>query len=399
MKSFDKKYYIVDFVASRRYFHQYPLIIGISHFLSKNGHEPIVLLPYIADKMEAKFTRGDINYVLDAGYSSRDSKIMRHLFLKLLTITCRNQQSGQRIKARLRQAYIKSGLEYFQNIKKSENESKHIIFPTLDPLSLQLALKLSLESKMDDYHFYFRIIGSESRGILASSNELKSLLDLVKLYPRNIRIGVETIGYKSYLEDLGFETSCIYWSPWPSLNHLNKAKLVNKSKRLLIGFLGCAKQRKGFDNIPKILKQLKSNGVNFSILIQEANFPWVGYEKTINDISLVMGSEFEFLPSNLELVELLESINQCDLLILPYDANSYSINASGVLYHACDYSVPMITAKGVGFASEIENFNLGLTYNNLDEISGIVEKVQIIKSDFLSYNSERDKANHRFLFE
>jgi len=395
MNRTNKKYYIVDFVASRRYFHQYPLIIGISQFLSKNGYKPIVLLPCIADKIDAKFTRGDINYILDSGFSSRDTKIMRHVFRKLLTITCKNQKSGRRIKALLRQTYIKSGLEYFQNIKLRENERTHIIFPTLDPLSLQLVLNLSIKSKMDDYQFYFRIIGAESRGILSSNYELILLLDLVKLYPRNIRIGVETIAYKSYLEDLGFESSCIYWSPWPSLNIFNNAKLMNK--KLLIGFLGCAKQRKGFDNIPKILRQLKSKGINFNILIQEANFPWIGYEKTLNDIRLVMGSEFEFLPSNLDLVELLESINQCDLLILPYDANSYSINASGVMYHACDYNVPIITATGVGFASEIESFNLGLTYSNLDEIPEIVEKVQMMESDFSRYNSERDKANYYFL--
>jgi hypothetical protein len=110
-----------------------------------------------------------------------------------------------------------------------------------------------------------------------------------------------------------------------------------------------------------------------------------------------MDDDFEFLSSNLELVELQDNITKCDLLILPYDSNSYSINASGVLYHACDSSVPVITAKRVGFAAEIENFNLGLTYDNLDEIAEIVKNIQFMKFDFEYYNFERNKANDHFL--
>ena len=392
MNQINRDYYIVDFVASRKYFHQYPLIIGLSQYLSKNGHSPVILLPFIADKMELELASGNINYILDAGYSSRNSRPLRHVIRKLLTITCKGQYAGKHIKSHLRQSYIKSGLKFFQQIKK--NNSIHIIFPTLDPLSLELALKLSKDSKMNGFCFYFRIIGAESRGILSSNSELELLLSLVKLYPKKIRIGIETIGYKLYLEDLGFDSSCIFWSPWPCLEGFDKLKLGNK--RLTIGFLGCAKQRKGFDNIPKILNQLKAEGIDFDAYIQEANFPWIEYEKTKNNIRSIMDNEFEFLSSNLDLVELQENINNCDLLILPYDTNSYSINASGVLYHACDSSVPIITAKGVGFAPEIEKFNLGLTYDSLNEIPELVRKIQLMKFDFKDYNFERNKANNQF---
>lgn len=395
MNQINKDYYIVDFVASRKYFHQYPLIIGLSHYLSNNGHSPVILLPFIADKMELKLTSGNINYILDAGFSSRNTRPLRHVIRKLLTITFRSQYAGKRIKSFIRRRYIKSGLKYFHQIKK--NNDAHIIFPTLDPLSLELALKLSKDSKMDGFYFYFRIIGAESRGILSSNSELKSLLGLVKLYPKKVRIGIETIGYRSYLEDLGFDSSCIFWSPWPCLE--NFSNLKSESQRLKIGFLGCAKQRKGFDNIPKILNQLKAERINFDVYIQEANFPWIEYEQTKNTIKSIMGNEFKFLSSNLELIDLQEYINKSDLLILPYDTDSYSTNASGVLYHACDSSVPVVTAKGVGFDSEISEFNLGLTYSNLEEIPKLVKKIQLTQFDFDSYNMKRNQATSAFILE
>ena len=250
---------------------------------------------------------------------------------------------------------------------------------------------------MTNLIFYFRVVGSESRGILASNSELETLLTLVKLHPQKIRIGVETIGYSSYLKNLGFDSSCIFWSPWPSLGEFNKVKL--REDKFRIGFLGCAKQRKGFDNIPKILNDLKSEGLNFNVYVQEANFPCPGYEVKKQEIKSIMGDEFQFLSSNLSLAELQERINECDALILPYDANSYSINASGVMYHACDLSVPVLTASGVGFASEIIKFNLGRTYDKLEEIPKLVESLLSNQFGFRSYNLERNQATHIFLFE
>jgi hypothetical protein len=389
-----KVYYIVDFVATRNYYHTHPLIIAISQFLSREGFPPRILLPSNADKI-VEIISENIHYNLDNGYSSRTSRPIRHILHKLIAIVYKNPNSGRRIKRHLRRTYIKSATKYFKATQSSKN--KHIIFPTLDPLSLELALNLSRNSNISEYFFYFRIIGSESRGILASNSELKSLLSFINLYPKNVRIGVETVGYKSYLENFGYESKHIFWSPWPSLENINSCK--SETQRMKIGFLGCAKQRKGFDNIPKILNNLKAGGIEFDSVIQTANFAWAEYEKTLKDIKTIMGGEFKFLSSNLSLTELLENITKCDLLILPYDADSYSINGSGVLYHACDLSVPVITSKGVGFATEVEKFTLGFTYSTLDQILDRVKRINSVNFDFLSYNSERAIANKHFFMQ
>lgn len=390
----EEKYYIVDFVASRKYFHQYPLILGLVRFLSRDNQRPIVLLPSVADREDFELTSEEVNFVLDSGYSSRNYKPLRHLAHKLLSIASPAQYSHAYIKSFLRKRYIKSGLKYLQQSNKEIDV--HIIFPTLDPLSLELAQILSRISKMQKYFFYFRIVGAESRGILSSNSELDTLLSLVKQYPKKIKIGVETTGYKLYLENLGFDSSCIFWSPWPYLDDFDKQKY--KNKQFKIGFLGCAKQRKGFDNIPRILNDLKVNGINFDTYIQEANFPWAEYENTKKEIHSLMGNKFQFLSSNLDLIDLQRYIGECDILILPYDNDSYSINASGILYHASDSSVPVITANGVGFADEIVKFNLGLTYTNLREISELIKRIKPMKFDFVSYNIQRNLANRVFYF-
>ena len=386
-------FFIVDFTASRKYFHQYPLIIGISKFLKKNGYNSRILLPSVADREENSLPSNDVNFMLDSGFSSRNYKPLRHFLHKMLTNVSDVENSHNQVKSYLRRRYVKSALKFFKKYKK--NNITSIVFPTLDPLSLELAIGISKLSKMKGYFFYFRITGSESRGILSSNKELEILLSLVKRYPKKIKIGIETIGYKVYLEDLGFNPISIFWSPWPCLEDLDQRKMVGKE--FLIGFLGCAKQRKGFDHIPEILNHLKSEGFAFSILVQEANFPWPEYQTSKKRIEELMHRGTRFLPSNLNLIDLQEYIKMCDLLILPYDSNSYSINASGVLYHACDSKLPIIAAKGVGFESEIIEFNLGLLYNNFKEIPDLVKKIQSTSFGFDNYNFNRNQANISFL--
>jgi len=388
----NREFYIVDFTASSKYFHQYPLIIGISNFLIKKGFTPKILLPVIADRVDIEHASKSVNFILDSGYSNFRYKPLRHLIGKILPITTNGRFLGRSIKKFLRRKYVNSSLKYFREIKSCE--SIHVIFPTLDPLSLELAVQLSKSTKMGKYFFYFRIIGIESRGILSSHYELDVLQKLVKNYPEKIRIGIETIGYQTYLENLGFDSSVIYWSPWPCLENFDKAK--SKNKRFTIGFLGCAKRRKGFDNIPNILNRLNAAGVDFDVLIQESNFPWSGYDETKNK---VLNLGFEFLSSDLDLASLQQYINKCDLMILPYDTDSYSINGSGVLYHACDSSIPTITATGVGFAPEIADFTLGLTYTSLDEIPDLVKKIQLMKFNFKNYNLKRNEATIQFLLK
>jgi len=53
----------------------------------------------------------------------------------------------------------------------------------------------------------------------------------------------------------------------------------------------------------------------------------------------------------------------------------------------------------VGFDSEISEFNLGLTYSNLEEIPKLVRKIQLIQFDFDSYNMKRNQATSVFILE
>jgi glycosyltransferase involved in cell wall biosynthesis len=391
----EKIYFIVDFTATRKYFHQYPLITKISRFLLDSGFKPHILLPVTAERKDIELTHATVDFILDSGYSSRNYKIVRHSIHKLLTVLKNQNVFISYLKKNLIKRYIRSALCFFQKLDESKN--KNIVFPTLDPLSLQLAKQVSEFSNMKNFFFYFRVIGSESRGPLSSNLELQTLRKLASDFPSKIKIGVETNGYRTYLENLGFDSDVIFWSPWPSYIDFENPRTSNR--RFTIGFLGCAKQRKGFDLIPTILNQLKGESLDFQVLIQETNFPWADYPNTKESIELIMGKKVTFLSGDLNISELQNYISHCNLMILPYDAGSYSINASGVLYHASDLNVPVLTAKGVGFESEIIDFSLGGVYDKLDKIPALLQKLQTMEFGFAEYNSQRNLATHQFFLD
>jgi len=218
-----------------------------------------------------------------------------------------------------------------------------VIFPTAEPVAIQLVKSLLSNSLGKNFCFKFRIVGGANRGFLASKNELEDLAELVLHYPNQIQVGVETDKYREFLVSKGFPRQNLIWSPWPPIIK-GKIKKPVKGKTIIIGFLGNAKIRKGFNDIPTILKNYSSINPNFKAIIQPAIFPWKGYTSVLKELSS-LSNKLILTDKNLDLDQLVSS---CDLLILPYNSNSYSINASGLLYHGSDYDIPVITLKGVG---------------------------------------------------
>ena len=221
-----------------------------------------------------------------------------------------------------------------------------VIFPTAEPVAIQLVKSLLSNSLGKNFCFKFRIVGGANRGFLASKNELEDLAELVLHYPNQIQVGVETDKYREFLVSKGFPRQNLIWSPWPPIIK-GKIKKPVKGKTIIIGFLGNAKIRKGFNDIPTILKNYSSINSNFKAIIQPAIFPWKGYTSVLKELSS-LSNKLIFTDKNLDLDQLVKLVSSCDLLILPYNSNSYSINASGLLYHGSDYDIPVITLKGVG---------------------------------------------------
>lgn len=395
------EYFIIDFSAKFQYQHNAPLINELSNLIRQNGNKVSIFLPKYADKYPFRNNQSTIKYLLFSplfGPSFFQSPIF-YLFFKLLIVLARFKYSDY-IKASFRFFLTIKLVNYFENLSVDLEKKCVLVFPTADPLSIELARRIIKRISNRSFVFMFRITGVESRGIIASGNELDTLVNICNKHPNTIRLGVETPGYLEVLQTLKANNKNLYWAPWfPSYSKATKP--VKKVPFITIGFLGAAKKRKGFDQIPEILECLEQGGINFRALIQRAVHSWQTYEATLFQLELLFKKKINFLPGNLEFNKLMNYLSMADILILPYDRTSYRINASGLLYHAADYEIPVIASSGTGFEKEILENRIGFVYDQISQIPEIITKLRPrdMKKYFNNYNKKRVNANMEFYFK
>ncbi len=283
-------------------------------------------------------------------------------------------------------------------VKETRKSTIHIVFPTLDYLGIQL-IKL-VEEKFSGINIHVRRMGSETRSPFSNGKELVTLIKLIESDSNNtIRMGIPTLGLLDEIKEECSTPNQIYWSPLPP-------KLVtrNSSKKtamtINIGFPGTAKLSKGYSKIPTIINRLSKEGIRANIFLQKALYPWDGYLETRNKI-LSSDLEIHELESVLSIDQYHNLLGKLDLIILPYESDSYLNADSGILYEAADYGIPILCEEKLGFSDEAFFNGIGFSINQIGTMRELVSKAmsEQTQANIINYNILRDKAMTKFLFE
>jgi glycosyltransferase involved in cell wall biosynthesis len=399
----NKIFVIVDFSASKTFTHHWKSIETFYTFLQKEDRKSQILVPKYAEAgMFEGIPNSNIKKVLrspDFGPSKNQSVIQYNFNEIISKYFSAKSNKVSRIKDLLRiiflRAYIRKPKKIILELCKS-SEKVIVLFTSVEPVSVYLSEKL-LQANVRNLDLRLRLIGSQSRGTLNRGNETERILNLSREFPQRLRIGFETFPYKELLLSKGFSRNQIYWSPFPTSEKLNPK--INKTNRVTVGFLGSAKERKGFEDIPNIAEIFRSASFDFEFLVQQAIYPWVEYDETVTKMKNY--SEINLLPGVISDIELDEFVAKCDLIILPYDAKSYALAASATLYHAAEFNIPVICTKGVGFGSEVSKFEIGFEFENLSDLNQIKKWLERFKEkkevNFSNYNEARNASNIEFL--
>lgn len=403
-------YAIVDFGAKEMFTHHIPLIRMYSNMIKAKDYDLTLYLPQYANKIAFKDTYGEKKFVLNSnvfGPTRKENFPLYFLFyfMEIFFLNSLKKNSKVGIWARTIFKIILCIKPYIQitfslkNYKKKGLEEIHILFPTADTLSIMFGRIIQFRYRTLKINLLFRMVGSESRGSLATGNEILDLNKLIAIYPDQIKVGWETHGYRDYLLKTGIPAEVLFWSPWPSNSNYDDTTKKGINDILVLGFLGMAKERKGFDLIPKILQDLISKNIAFKAIAQATIYPWAQYFETLEILKSTFCGVVEILPPVLTDFELDSTIAGIDLMILPYDVNSYSINASGLLYLSADHGREVLSFKKVGFAWEIEDHDIGFTFSEISEISDLIVKIiENRKLDsIIKYNDNRHEATLQFL--
>lgn len=164
-------------------------------------------------------------------------------------------------------------------------------------------------------------------------------------------------------------------------------KDFDNRKILNISYLGCARNDKGFFNIPSIIKRINKMSSDFEIVFNiQASLPGTDYmEKScaeaLDEINLLMKSSSS-KKINLYRDQLNDSdyeslLLSSDLILLPYTGESYKVQTSGILIEAMANGIPCIVPKNTWMDKEIEKTFGGMIFDPIkhDDIATSVEKL------------------------
>jgi glycosyltransferase involved in cell wall biosynthesis len=97
---------------------------------------------------------------------------------------------------------------------------------------------------------------------------------------------------------------------------------------------------------------------------------------------------------NLEYVDDLGALmRRCDLVVLPYVAEQYSVRGSGILWEAVANGVPVLCPSNTALSQNLGRLNIGVTFDVLDP-HVIANQVQICADSYSFISAKaREVAN------
>jgi hypothetical protein len=398
------KFIILDFNCSNEFTHHWSSVLSYSSFLNKFGKQVEVWLPReTSDRVVNRISEHApvIRFLRSPQYSAA-------------TIT--NDTFGYILGRFVQLVFAKKDRSYFKNVirklvikiytfkilsklgKEIVKQETVLILPTLDFLSFQIVKYLYREKT--EIQIYIRRMGSEQRHPLARGDEFTELLRLLNNRSvENIRLGIPTQALFQELQENCKFPDRIFWSPLPPDIRQNRKRDLDIPKIINIGFPGTARESKGYDLIWKIAEQLKFEEVNFSMFIQQANFPWNGYAASREAIKKTAGSSFIELEPVLSVIDYESLFEIYDVIFLPYRAEEYAEADSGILYQAADWGVPVACFSGLGFSNEAFNYGIGLDLEDAGSLKIMLMKMQSqeMRENIRNYNKVREEAIVNFL--
>ena len=399
-----KKYLIIDFSASRYFTHHWSYVNSMANLLTAHNKSFVSILPSYADPSTLETLSGPRKLILRSNIfgPERNENFRLYLLNKIVDFFMNTLRGSEfkfllLTKKVLINFYLAPAIKEIQRSLR-ENNSVHIVFPTVDHLALSLLLRILVENDPRVFVSAKFIHGAEKRGSLISGLEMEEVIsELRKNDNPRIRIGFEVEKYRNYLILLGMPMGYLYWAPDPSKVKIHR-QIKSDSENIVLGFLGGAKARKGFALIPEIITKVSNSFPNSKFIVQGTSFKWEGYD-TIKSQLLAVPSDIQIYDGHISEQLLEELIGKCDALILPYDAISYSMAASAVVYQSANLLVPVLVSEGTGFAQECIEFGIGEIFSSAEEVA---LKLRVLLSDDKSenirtYNIKRNEVVSEFL--
>ncbi len=384
-----RNYLLVDFGASLVHTHHSRVIRGFSELIEQDGWDLTVYLPLGSEiatyGKKSKYRRVLVPSYHPVAFCARKPRTWFPGFLGVIYRGTENS-SVQRTASRVLSRIVVS-VAFFQirpELRKQPDTV--IVFPTACPISLYLGRKV--KERYPFTKLVYRLTNTaERRGYFAKYLDFQSqIAQLVKISATDIRFGYEMDEYR---QTLALPDYSLFFSPTPTVFELSESHSDTTKKTF--GFLGMAQRHKGINWMPEIVSKTLANSKSgqLSWIIQTENPPAEEF------LELSSSSSVELLPGRISEIDISSAFNRIDLICLPYNVETYTLNASALAYRAADNLTAVATFRGSAFANEIEKFSVGLVCDDLEDLITRMSEFdsEQTKRNITEYNRIRIQSN------
>jgi len=283
--------------------------------------------------------------------------------------------------------------EIFFFLKKNKySKNDHIFFQTTRNKHIALA---NFIARIDDNlpNIHLRILYTPSSkkkftGFYYYLNQIKPYLlnkkiSLYSLTDKNIKIFNEKINSKIGI----FKTNI----PWVFYNR------EKKDDSITVGYMGDARERRGFNLLPDLINKLIDRNENLNFLIQ--------FSKTSsNSTSITSENLFKMAENNpkikilktyLDYADFRNTLQKIDIMPILHNNEEINNGNPSTIYSSITHEIPMVLPQNLNYMKDVM---VNKSFEIADNLDGVVTQTLKIANDYNRYLNAA-KINSKLLFE
>ena len=283
--------------------------------------------------------------------------------------------------------------EVFFFLKKNKySKNDHIFFQTTRNKHIALA---NFIARIDDNlpNIHLRILYTPSSkkkftGFYYYLNQIKPYLlnkkiSLYSLTDKNIKIFNEKINSKIGI----FKTNI----PWVFFNREKKDNYIT------VGYMGDARESRGFNLLPDLIKKLIDKNENLNFLIQFSKTSSNSTSITSKNLFIMAENnpKIKILKTYLDYADFRNTLQKIDIMPILHNNEEINNGNPSTIYSSITHEIPMVLPQNLNYMKEVM---VNKSFEIADNLDGVVTQTLKIANDYNSYLNAA-KINSKLLFK
>ena len=160
-------------------------------------------------------------------------------------------------------------------------------------------------------------------------------------------------------------------------------KRINNNSYKTVGYMGDARVSRGFNFLPKIIKELNNLSKDFKFIIQ--------YSKVNNDVKNTSDELLNLAKSNsnvtvhlkyMDYKEFRDTLQKIDIMPILHNSDEINLGNPSTIYSSITHQIPMTLPSNLKYMKDVL---IHKSFEEADDINETIQKINQIKNNYETY--------------